>query len=79
MIPYIAFGVIAFVFWALTVSSLREEAINNPTNKKAASRARVAWLSFFLLPVYPALAIIVVIVAIIKDFRRLGRLDKEEA
>jgi hypothetical protein len=77
MIPYLTGMVIAAVLWALVLGDLREKARNNPTDKKAASNARLAWLSFFLLPVYPALLIVVLLGAIIKDFRHLGRLDEE--
>lgn len=79
MYAYILFGVVAFVLWVLAVQHYRDEAFNNPHDKKAASRARLVMLSVFLLPVYPALVVVVVIGGIIKDFRRLGRLDKEEA
>jgi hypothetical protein len=78
LILYIAWGVVAFVLWALAMSHFREKAIRNPHDKKAASHARMCWLSFFLLPVYPALAIIALVAIPINDFRRLGRLDKEE-
>jgi uncharacterized BrkB/YihY/UPF0761 family membrane protein len=79
MYAYILFLVVAFVLWVLAVQHYRDKAYANPHDKKAASRARLVVLSFFLLPVYPALAIIVVIGSIIKDFRQLGRLDKEES
>lgn len=78
MYAYILFGIVAFVLWVLAVQHYRDEAFRNPHDKKAASRARLVMLSFFLLPVYPAIAVVVVIGGIIKDFRRLGRLDKEE-
>jgi hypothetical protein len=78
MIPYLFFGVLAFVLWVLAVQHYRDEAFRNPHDKKAANRARLVMLSFFLLPVYPALVAIFVVGGIINDFRRLGRLDKEE-
>lgn len=78
MYAYIAFGVVAFVLWVLAVQHYRDEAFRNPHDKKAANRARLVMLSFFLLPVYPALVVIFVIGGIINDFRRLGRLDKEK-
>lgn len=78
MTLYIVFGIIAFVLWAFITGNLIVEAFDYPDEPHKARRARLAILSFFLLPVYPAVVIVALIVGPIWVFRRLGRINKEE-
>lgn len=79
MILYIVGLVIAFVGWAITTGSLTSLAFDErePNQAEAVKYARLAWLSFFLLPLYPAVVCVAVVVVPIIIFRRLGRLNKE--
>lgn len=77
MILYIVGLVVAIIAWVIAVGSLTEGAFysRDPEDIK---RARLAWLSFFLLPIYPAVVIVAMVAGPIIVFRRLGRINKEE-
>lgn len=82
MILYIFFLVVAFVAWVIATGIWTTEAFDDHkrgrSNPQKVKRARLAWLSFFLLPVYPIVVIVVAVVGPITVFRRLGRINKEE-
>ena len=77
MIPYFVFLVVAVVAWLWYTSTAIEEAFvtRDPQDIK---HARLSLLVFFLLPLYPALVVIALVVGPIYIFRRLGRINKEE-
>lgn len=78
MILYIFFLVVVFVGWVWATVVFTLDAFDIPNQPKYAKRARLAWLSFFLLPVYPVVVLIALVVGPIIVFRRLGRINKEE-
>jgi hypothetical protein len=80
MILYYVGLVIAFVGWALATGSLTSLAFDEhePNRAEVVKYARLAWLSFFLLPLYPAVICVVLVVGPIMIFRRLGRINKED-
>jgi predicted nucleic acid-binding Zn ribbon protein len=78
VIIYMVFLVIAIIAWIIATGSLTVEAFDYPNDAQKAKRARLAWLSFFLIPLYPAVVIVVLIVGPIMVFRRLGRISKEQ-
>ena len=81
MTLYIVGLVIAFVAWAITATSLTVGTFDNlhyPWAAQKAKQARLAWLSFFLLPLYPAVVCVALILGPIMIFRRLGRISKKE-
>lgn len=77
MILYWIGFVIAAVVWFGATSSAYTDAIDNPQDKKKATRARVLMLAFFLIPLYPAVACVALVVVPIIKYRQLGRLTKE--
>jgi hypothetical protein len=77
LIPYIVGLVIAVVAWLIVTISLSEDAFRY-RDKEDIKNARLAWLSFFLLPLYPAAVIVGLVLGPIIVFRRLGRISKEE-
>ena len=78
MIPYIVGLVISIIAWVIATGGLTTQAFDYPGRPEYAKRARLAWLSFFLLPLYPAVIVVALVVGPIYVFRRLGRISKEE-
>jgi hypothetical protein len=78
LILYIVGFVISFIAWAIATGALTTKAFDRYGGKQEAHHARLAWLAFFLLPLYPAVFIVALVVVPIMVFRRLGRINKEE-
>lgn len=77
MIIYIVFLVVAFIAWAIITGVLTVDAMDYG-NPQTAKKARLAWLSFFLIPLYPAVVCVVLVLGPIYVFRRLGRINEEK-
>jgi len=73
---YIVFLVIFTVAWAAVTIVLTVDAFDFRRTEKA-KNARIAWLSFFLLPIYPAVVCVALVLGPIMVFRSLGRINKE--
>lgn len=78
MTLYIVGLVITIIGWAATTINMTLEAFGRWSTPEKVHRARLAWLSFFLIPLYPAVFIVVMIAGPIMVFRSLGRIEKED-
>lgn len=84
MTLYIVGLVITIVAWAITTTALTIGSYDTSYGRsqeqrqRSAKKARLAWLSFFLIPLYPAVLCVVALVGPIMVFRSLGRINKEE-
>lgn len=84
MTLYIVGLVLSIIAWIIPTAYFTTNAYsstytwqNRAYRAKYAARARLAWLAFFLIPLYPAVICVALVFGPIMVFRHLGRIGKE--